>query len=69
MLSSEYSAELQGTMQALKPGKYAGEEMSPFSMSYASMAGMDLPAMHSYHEPMLHVREFAARCWILRSHD
>ncbi|KAJ9651864.1 hypothetical protein H2201_009254, partial [Coniosporium apollinis] len=43
VLSSEYSANFLGTMHALKPGKYVGEEMSPFSMSYASMAGMDIP--------------------------
>ncbi|EON61200.1 hypothetical protein W97_00412 [Coniosporium apollinis CBS 100218] len=59
VLSSEYPAVYSGTMQALKPGKYAGEEMSPFSMSYASMAGIDIPAMHPYQESMLHVHAAA----------
>ncbi|KAJ9654335.1 hypothetical protein H2201_009020 [Coniosporium apollinis] len=38
VVSSDYSADFPAMTPALKPGKYVGEEMSPFSMSYANMA-------------------------------
>jgi len=34
----------------IKQEFYADDDMSPFSMSYASIAGMDVTAAQSYHE-------------------
>lgn len=35
---------------------YGDEEVSPFSMSYASMAGIDVPQQHHYQDSKIHVR-------------
>lgn len=43
------------TMGPVKQEFYGDDETSPFSMSYASMAGMDIPNMHVYQEPLAQV--------------
>ncbi|KAF2461008.1 hypothetical protein BDY21DRAFT_334045 [Lineolata rhizophorae] len=48
-LSSPYPT----TLPSLAPAKqeyYGEEEIAPFSMSYATMAGIDIPAPHSYQD-------------------
>jgi hypothetical protein len=38
------------------PNYYGDEEVSPFSMSYASMAGIDIQQTHQYQDSNIHVR-------------
>ena len=39
----------------IKQEFYADDDMSPFSMSYASMAGVDVTAAQSYHDVTAYV--------------
>ncbi|KAF2094919.1 hypothetical protein NA57DRAFT_68442 [Rhizodiscina lignyota] len=51
--SNTYPAALPSVMYpaaAAKQEFYPEDEMSPFSMSYASMAGIDIPQAQSYHD-------------------
>ncbi|KAF2145640.1 uncharacterized protein K452DRAFT_264843 [Aplosporella prunicola CBS 121167] len=47
-ISSAYPGTLPSIGQATKQEFYSDEEISPFSMNYASMAGIDIPVSHSY---------------------
>jgi len=54
----QYLPPLNQSFPNYVPSKvpYADDEMSPFSMSYASMAGAEAPYSSAYQEPMIHVR-------------
>ena len=43
------------TSPPIKQEFYDDDEMNPFSMSYASMAGVDVPAAQSYHDVAAYV--------------
>jgi hypothetical protein len=45
-LSSAYPTTLPSLVHPMKGDFYAEDEISPFSMSYATMAGIDIPAPH-----------------------
>jgi len=49
-LSSTYSNTLPSLVHSAKHVYYGEEEISPFSMSYASMAGIDIPPPRAYQE-------------------
>ncbi|KAL9068676.1 MAG: hypothetical protein Q9157_006424 [Trypethelium eluteriae] len=49
-----YSTGLPSMMPA-KPEYYGDDEINPFSMSYASMAGIDIPAQQQYQDSNAHV--------------
>jgi len=53
-----YLPPLNQGFPAYVPSKvpYGDDEMSPFSMSYASMAGVEVPYSSHYQDPMVHVR-------------
>ena len=42
-------------MVPAKPEYYGDDEINPFSMSYASMAGIDIPAPQPYQNSNPHV--------------
>ena len=50
----QYSTGLP-SMVPPKPEYYGDDEINPFSMSYASMAGIDIPAPQQYQESNAHV--------------
>jgi hypothetical protein len=53
------SAAYPNTLPSLvhvKSEYYPEEEISPFSMSYATMAGIEIPAPHGYPESDAHVK-------------
>ncbi|KAI9713892.1 MAG: hypothetical protein M1820_000622 [Bogoriella megaspora] len=50
----QYSAGMPNAIQPSKMDYYAEEEINPFSMSYASMAGMDIPAHQQYQDSNAH---------------
>ncbi|KAF2842460.1 hypothetical protein M501DRAFT_1013801 [Patellaria atrata CBS 101060] len=52
-LSSPYHGSLP-SMAPIKHEYYGEEEVSPFSMSYASMAGIDIPAANAYQDSNPH---------------
>ncbi|KAK5017553.1 hypothetical protein LTR39_001483 [Cryomyces antarcticus] len=54
-LPTNYSTTLPSMIHPTKREYYGEEEISPFSMSYASMAGMDIQVPHTYHDPDAHV--------------
>jgi len=56
-LAQGYSSNLPSLMYPSKAEYYPEEEISPFSMSYASMAGIEISAHHTYQEPSIHVRQ------------
>jgi len=56
-LAQGFSPSLPSLMYPSKAEYFPQEEISPFSMSYASMAGIDIPAHHTYQEPSIHVRQ------------
>lgn len=49
-LSSAYPNTLPSLVHPVKGEYYGEDEISPFSMSYATMAGIEIPAPHSYHQ-------------------
>jgi hypothetical protein len=51
----QYANTYPGMMQPTKPDYYAEDEINPFSMSYASMAGIDIPAPQQYQGSDVHV--------------
>ncbi|KAF1989483.1 hypothetical protein K402DRAFT_326961 [Aulographum hederae CBS 113979] len=53
-MSGVYGSSLPSMMYPTKQEYFPEDEISPFSMSYASMAGIDIPAAHAYHEPSIH---------------
>ncbi|KAF2088999.1 hypothetical protein K490DRAFT_38886 [Saccharata proteae CBS 121410] len=53
-LTSAYPGTLPSMVHPVKPEYYGEEEISPFSMSYASMAGIDIPVSHSYQGSSAH---------------
>jgi len=55
-LSSNYPATLPSMVYPTKHEYFAGDEISPFSMSYASMAGIDVPGSASYQDSNPHVQ-------------
>ena len=57
-LNEYFSHQLPAKLASTKPAFYGEDEMSPFSMSYASMAGIDVPYAGGYQEqPLIHVRQ------------
>lgn len=55
-LSSAYTGALPSVVHPMKQEPYYGDdEMNPFSMSYASMAGIDISASQSYQDATPHV--------------
>ena len=56
-LSSNYHQSVPSMGYAPKQEYYGSDEMSPFSMSYASMAGIDIPASQAYQDSHAHVRD------------
>ncbi|KAF2813216.1 uncharacterized protein BDZ99DRAFT_460500 [Mytilinidion resinicola] len=47
-LSSAYPTTLPSLVHPMKGDFYGEDDISPFSMSYATMAGIEIPAPHSY---------------------
>jgi hypothetical protein len=54
-LSSAYPTTLPSLVQPIKGDFYGEDDLSPFSMSYATMAGIEIPAPHAY-DSDAHVR-------------
>lgn len=54
--ASTYPPSLPSMVYPVKQEYYAEDEMSPFTMSYASMAGIDIPQAQAYqdHNPQIH---------------
>ncbi|KAF2196750.1 hypothetical protein GQ43DRAFT_435742 [Delitschia confertaspora ATCC 74209] len=55
-LSSPYPTTLPSIVHHPTKEYYPEDEISPFSMSYATMAGIDIPAPHSYQDSDAHVK-------------
>ncbi|OCK83269.1 hypothetical protein K432DRAFT_379659 [Lepidopterella palustris CBS 459.81] len=55
-LSSAYPTTLPSLVHPMKGDFYGEDEISPFSMSYATMAGIEIPATHSYQDSDVHVK-------------
>jgi hypothetical protein len=51
----------------VKPEIYEEDDMNPFSLSYASMAGVDVTSHFSYQTPAIHVSLFS--CFAMNSTD
>ncbi|KAF2018657.1 hypothetical protein BU24DRAFT_418179 [Aaosphaeria arxii CBS 175.79] len=49
-LSSAYPTTLPSLVHPMKSEYYADEEISPFGVGYATMAGIDIPPPHPYSE-------------------
>ncbi|KAK4965243.1 hypothetical protein LTR66_012160 [Elasticomyces elasticus] len=52
-LQHSYSAGLPSVAYSTKQDYFGDEEMNPFSLSYASLAGMDM-LQQNYNDPMIH---------------
>lgn len=48
--TSGFSQTLPSLTQPIKHEYYGEEEISPFSMNYASLAGIEIPMHHAYHD-------------------
>lgn len=56
-LSGGYAAFTTGAPSNIKVQSYEDDDINPFSLSYASMAGMDIPNSYSYQPPAIHVSQ------------
>lgn len=54
-IQQSYSSCMSSLTPPIKQEYYGDEETSPFSMSYATMAGIDVQASHAYHDPAQYV--------------
>ncbi|KAF1994076.1 hypothetical protein P154DRAFT_527320 [Amniculicola lignicola CBS 123094] len=55
-LSSAYDNTLPSLVHPMKSEYYADNEISPFGVGYATMAGIDIPPPHTYADSDAHVK-------------
>jgi hypothetical protein len=55
-LSSAYPTTLPSLVHPMKSEYYGDEEISPFGVGYATMAGIDIPPPHAYADSNAHVK-------------
>ena len=55
-LSSAYPTTLPSLVHPMKSDYYAEEEISPFGVGYATMAGIEIPPPHPYSDADPHVK-------------